>query len=100
MMRFLWLLLADEGFDVPEIPEMNPRGNESADVGSAFIGNGLFEMLLRNLDRAPERLGYLNSLLQDLRKGADGEDLLPEGFDAIWEPIWRQSQRPGRGAKV
>jgi hypothetical protein len=100
MMHFLCLLLADEGFDVPEMPGTNLRGNERGDMGSAFVGNGLFEMLLRNLDRSPERLGYLNSLLQDLRKGADDEDLLPDGFDAIWEPIWRQSQRLGRGAKV
>jgi hypothetical protein len=57
------------------------------------LTSGLFEMLLRNLDRAPERLDHLNSLLKELRQGADGEDLLPAGFDAIWEPIWRQRER-------
>jgi hypothetical protein len=57
------------------------------------LTSGLFEMLLRNLDRAPERLDHLTSLLKELRQGADGEDLLPVGFDAIWKPIWRQRER-------
>jgi hypothetical protein len=92
MLRFLWLLLADAGGAVPEMPGLDPREREHGEGGSTFLINGLFEMLLRNLDCAPERLGYLNSLLKELR-GADGEDLLPEGFDAIWEPIWRQGQR-------
>ena len=100
MLHFLLLLLSDEGMTVPDIPGMNPRVGEHERVISPFLANGLFEMLLHNLDRAPERLGYLNSLLKDIRQGADGEDLLPAGFDAIWEPIWSQSQRLGHGAKV
>ena len=51
------------------------------------------EMLLRTLDRSPERLDHLASLLKELRHGADGEDLLPAGFDAVWEPIQRQRER-------
>jgi len=93
MLKFLLLLLADEGVTIPDLPGSHYQGNECGDDSSSFMANGLFEMLLRSLDRAPERLGYLNSLLKDLRQGADGEELLPEGFDAIWEPIWRQSQR-------
>ncbi len=100
MLKFLSLLLADEGVTIPDMPGFDSRGGEHGDRSSTFMVNGLFEMLLRNLDRAPERLGYLNSLLKDLREGADGEDLLPEGFDAIWEPIWRQSQRLRHGTEV
>ena len=93
MMRFLWLLLADEGIAVPEVATMNMRESAGGVGGSSLLTSGLFEMLLRNLDRAPERLDHLNGLLKELRQGADGEDLLPPGFDAIWEPIWRQRER-------
>jgi hypothetical protein len=93
MMRFLWLLLADEGVAVPEVATMNMRESAGGEGGLRLFTSGLFEMLLHNLDRAPERLDHLNSLLKELRQGADGEDLLPAGFDAIWEPIWRQRER-------
>ena len=99
MLRFLRLLLADEGFTVPE-QGLDSRGGEHGDRSSTIMVNGLFETLLRNLDRAPERLGYLNSLLKELRQGADGEDLLPEGFDAIWEPVWREAQRLRPGTEI
>jgi len=93
MMRFLWLLLADEGVAVPEVATMNIRESADGEGGSNLLTSGLFEMLLRNLDRAPQRLDHLNGLLKELRQGADGEDLLPAGFDAIWEPIWRRRER-------
>ena len=98
MMRFLWLLLADEGVAVPEVATTNMRESAGGEGGSSLLTSGLFEMLLRNLDRAPERLDHLNSLLKELRQGADSEDLLPAGFDAIWEPIWRQRLRSRSGA--
>jgi hypothetical protein len=93
MLRFLWLLLADEGVVVAEVEIMNKRESAGGERSSNLLSSGLFEMLLRNLDRAPERLDHLNSLLKELRQGADGDDLLPAGFDAIWEPIWRQRER-------
>jgi len=93
MMRFLSLILADEGVAVPEMTTMNMSEGKGADGPSNLITSGLFEMLLRNLDRAPERLDHLSSLLNELRPGVDGEDLLPVGFDAIWTPIWQQRER-------
>jgi hypothetical protein len=93
MIRFLWLLLADEGVLVPA-PGAPAGGNGTNTEGtSSPMVNGLFEMLLRNLDRAPGRLDHLNSLLNELRQGSGGEDLMPTGFDAVWEPIWRQRER-------
>ena len=93
MMRFLWLLLADEGIAVPEAQPFGPPDGEGGNGASSLLGSGLFEMLLRNLDRAPERLDNLHGLLKELRHDADGKDLLPEGFDAVWEPIWRHRER-------
>jgi hypothetical protein len=96
MLRFLWLLLADEGVDVPE---MDGAGGETRGTGNGHtsaLPGGLFEMLLRTLDRNPARLDHLSGLLKELRHGADGADLLPAGFDAVWEPIWRQRERLGQ----
>lgn len=93
MLRFLWLLLAEEGVAVPEVATMNRRERAGSEGVSSLSTSGLFEVLLRNLDRTPERLDHLSGLLKELRQGADGDDLLPAGFDAIWEPIWRQRER-------
>jgi hypothetical protein len=93
MMRFLWLLLADEGIAIPELLTTNNKESNGYQRSPGLSASGLFEQLLRNLDRAPERLDSLNSLLLELRQGSDGQDLLPEGFDAIWEPVWRQRER-------
>ena len=93
MMRFLWLLLADEGIAVPEGTDSAPGEPQGSGAGSVVSASGLFEMLLRNLDRAPERLDHLRSLLEELRHADDGTDLLPPEFDAIWEPIWCQRER-------
>jgi hypothetical protein len=93
MLRFLWLLLADEGVPIPE-PTNLTRGTANGQKDNvSFLSSGLFERLMLNLDRSPERLDHLNNVLQELRNGPEGEDLLPEGFDAIWQPIWRQRER-------
>jgi hypothetical protein len=93
MLRFLWLLLADEGIVVPGATDPISREASDGNEASSLPANGLFEMLLRNLDRAPDRLDHLHGLLKELRHGENGEDLLPEGFDEIWAPIWARRER-------
>lgn len=58
--------------------------------GGAGGGAGpvpLFETLMRTLDRAPRRIVDVARIVTDLRKTPEGQALLPEGFDRIWEPI-------------
>lgn len=54
----------------------------------------LLEVLLRALDRHPDRLDHIERLLHDL--GDEQQELLPARFDEIWAPIWqhRQETRP------
>ena len=92
MMRFLLLLLADEGVPVPGLETRDTNEGDTQAMLSRLLEGGLFEMLLKNLDRTPERLDNLSDLLKELRVGADGTDLLPEQFDAIWQPIWRRRE--------
>ena len=48
----------------------------------------LFESLVKAVDRAPERLDHVATLIEDLGQDTDGQPLLPDGFLEIWEPIW------------
>jgi hypothetical protein len=88
LLRFLMLLLANEGAAVPDFDDEGESGKGSSRGRfGGFSPNGLFEMLLRALDEAPHRLDHLESLLTQLRQGRDEVALLPDGFDAIWKPI-------------
>lgn len=95
MLRFLWLLLADEVADVPDMLGASTRRAGDGDGAGivTFAAGGLFEVLLKNLDRSPQRLDYLHGLMTELRKDTDETDLFPEGFDAIWQPIWAERCR-------
>jgi hypothetical protein len=59
------------------------------------VGPGvpLFETMVRTLDRNPEKLDQIARLVEDLMKTENGTQLLPEGFDAIWKPIWASRER-------
>jgi hypothetical protein len=94
MLRFLWLLLADEVADVP-VAFGPTKGDGVPGIGAtaSMSAGGLFEVLLRSLDRAPERLDYLHGLMTELRSNAQEPDLFPVGFDDIWLPIWRARLR-------
>ncbi len=50
----------------------------------------LLEVLLRALDRHPDRLDHIERLLHDL--GDEQQQLLPGRFDEVWEPIWQHRQ--------
>lgn len=94
-MRFLMLLLADEGFDPGALSEaMNGQRGQSEAAGNAFAV-GLLEKLLHALDASPRRLDHLESLLQQLTSEPEGLELLPPGFSEIWGPIWtvREARR-------
>lgn len=91
--RFLMLLLADEGVDPLAGTEAGTQVDGSPDAGpNAFVPTGLLEMLLSALDHAPSRLDHVESLLKQL-PGDTVESLLPEGFEAVWAPIWQQRLR-------
>ena len=91
--RFLMLLLADEGVDPFAAGEQGQKGAPGADVAGSFIPSGLLEMLLRALDHAPGRLDHVESLLGQLNRDAEGRALLPDGFGAVWQPIWQHRLR-------
>lgn len=91
-MRYLMLLLAVGA---------EPDGAFGAlqSVGGSYFGNAqsltgipLFEVLVRALDMQPEHLDQIARLVEDLRRTEDGRSLIPDGFDALWAPIWEARQ--------
>ena len=48
----------------------------------------LFESLLQALEQEPARIEQVGGIISDLKKSESGRELLPEGIDEIWEPIW------------
>jgi hypothetical protein len=48
---------------------------------------------VRSLHRSPEKLDDVAKLVEDLRSDEVTRKLLPEGFGAIWDPIWTVRKR-------
>lgn len=91
VMRFLLFLLAEDNVELTNVPI--PQGTEQRDgrgAASSGLGGGfpLFELLMRTLDRQPEKLDQIARLVEDLSASDGGKDLLPDGFEDIWRPIW------------
>ena len=89
VLKLLFLILMDEGADVSAFIRA-ARRDESASAGQ-FGGleqAALLEPLLRSLSRNPERIDQVARLIADLRSTPEGDDLLPNDLNKIWEPVW------------
>ena len=62
-------------------------GNGHPNANHAIVP--LFESMVRALSRDPQRIDELNSRIQNLKNNDDTCELLPEGLDEIWQPIWQ-----------
>jgi hypothetical protein len=97
LLRFLLFLLADNGAtmapDLLRPHEMEPGHNQARGNGTAPNLFPVFESLVRALDRNPARLDEINRLIHDLPRTDEGACLLPDGFDAIWQPVWTARER-------
>jgi hypothetical protein len=89
--QLLMCLLADEGFELSDtMASMDRDAAQGAVAG--YETATLFESLLRSLDRSPERLDHIASLIADLRQQRDASEIFPPGFEKLWEPIWEARQ--------
>ena len=89
VLRLLFLILMDEGADVSAFVEAAGRGETApARAFASWNQEALLETLLRSLSRNPERIDQAARLLADLGSTPEGEELLPEGLNEIWEPVW------------
>lgn len=89
--QLLMCILADEGFELADVmASIDQRTMGSFGVERA--PTALFESLVRSLDRYPERLDQIASLIADLRKQENETEIFPPGFEQLWEPIWAARQ--------
>lgn len=87
-LRYLWLLLADEVSGLP--PWLDWTGEVPGQIWRPLSGDGampLLEALVRALSRSPEKLEHIAELVEGLQRTPEGRDLLPEGFEPLWEAV-------------
>jgi hypothetical protein len=91
VLRYLLLLLgfggAAQSGEAAEGSRIVTGWSDGAAAGSV-AGLPVLEAMVRTLHHNPKQLDQVARLVEDLRQTPEGRDLLPEGFDAIWEPIW------------
>jgi hypothetical protein len=98
VLRYLMLLLGFSGDGLPAAAADGARlvtGWSDGAVGAGGPGLPVFEAMVRTLHQNPAQLDQVARLVEDLRQSPEGRDLLPEGFDAIWEPIWAVRKEMG-----
>lgn len=87
--RFLMLLLGDG--DATQFMDVLV-GQQSTDAsnGSSSVANGtaLFETLMKALTGEPDKIRDAAQVVDELSKSEEGRSKLPEGFHAIWDPIF------------
>jgi hypothetical protein len=93
--QLLMCLLADEGFELADVMASIERTTGEAPSAERAT-TALFESLIRSLDRNPERLDHIASLIDDLRKERNSTEVFPPGFEQLWEPIWTARQETVR----
>jgi hypothetical protein len=84
------LLLADEGeLAISELVGQK-NGLPAAGDGAGFqAGVPMLEALVRALESNPGKLDQVRQFVEELQSTEEGRHLLPEGFDAIWTPVWQ-----------
>jgi hypothetical protein len=95
VLRYLVFLLGDPSYDAllaqfvdvepSRRPDDPPRPGPAVDVA-------LFEPLVRATGRDVESLARVASLVDELRDLPNGEDLVPTGFDGLWDLVWQVHQ--------
>jgi hypothetical protein len=53
-----------------------------------FLSEALLEPLVRTFARDPDRLHEIDRLLKDLQASPHGVQVVPDGWDEIWTPIF------------
>jgi hypothetical protein len=97
-LRLLMLMLETSG---GLSPLASPDGG-SFTFGGINIdsdGNGLFESLVRAVGSRHEGLADVSRVIEFLRNHGEDRDLLPDGFEELWENVWHAQRNLSGGAK-
>lgn len=91
--RYLLFLLAeDKEFGIQDLLGWNETSGDNGQLGFD-AGVPLLEELVRAASRQPDKIGRIAHLVDNLKQTTEGESLLPEGFDQIWEAFMKFHQQ-------
>jgi hypothetical protein len=87
--RFLMLLLGDG--DATQFMDVL-AGHKSSAASNGIVGStisgSLFETLMKALTGEPDKIREAARVVEELRSSEEGCSRLPDGFPAIWDPIF------------
>jgi hypothetical protein len=101
VMRYLFLLLGEEGsLSLSDFTELPRHANGSANANEGYRADlPMLEALVKALERSPEKLDHVERLVSELSSTEDGQSLLPEEFDQIWQPLWQARQELAKNGR-
>jgi hypothetical protein len=103
VMRYLLLLLADEGWDARTALELIDGRSEAEDRTARRSGTNeefpLLEAMVSALASQPVKLDQIDRLLEELKKTPEGTAIIPEGLLEVWQTIWRVRKERRDGQK-
>lgn len=94
VLRYLLFLLSEGGVEAQGVADalMGEPPPAPGDRPEGQWQLPLFESLIRTLAEDPRRLDHLAKVISDLQRTGRADELLPEGLDAVWGPIWLARQ--------
>ena len=95
VLRYLVFLLGDPSYDalfaqLAGVDGDSFHGSDRPVLTSADVA--LFEPLVRATGRDEDALARVASLVEDLRALPNGDELVPDGFDELWDVVWQVHQ--------
>lgn len=95
VLRYLVYLLGDAQYGAL-LAQLAESGSSTGVFGPP-VGDpslALLDPLVRAVGQDADSLERIGDVMRDLRAQPDGEHLIPEGFDALWDIVWTVHQEP------
>ncbi|OBI55661.1 hypothetical protein A5667_23165 [Mycolicibacterium fortuitum] len=99
VLRYLVFLLGDPSYDAlfAEVAGMGAeRFADSDRPAQSNADVALFEPLVRAAGRDQDALARVASLVEELRELPNGTELVPDGFEELWDVVWEVHQEQHR----
>lgn len=99
VLRYLVFLLGDPSYDAlfAEVAGMGAeRFADSDRPAQSNADVALFEPLVRAAGRDQDALARVASLVEELRELPNGTELVPDGFEELWDVVWQVHQEQHR----
>ena len=91
VLRYLVFLLGDPSYDALIAQAAGDDTERYAGFGGPGFGSidiALFEPLVRAAGRDEDALARVASLVEELRHLGRGDELVPDGFEELWDVVW------------